>query len=1053
MAGGTLAPSASSYLTRSADTELLEGLLAGEMCYVLNTRQMGKSSLMVRTAMRIREHGGHSILLDLTSFGQNLTADQWYLGMLCQMGELTDLQDKIIDNWVSSTHIGPMQRFIQSLRLLLEAWPSGPVVIFVDEIDAVRSLKFSTDEFFAAIRECHNRKSVDPLYQRLTFCLIGVAVPTDLIRDVNATPFNVGRRVVLSDFTFDETLPFLNGLSQLGEHTGRAVLERVLYWTGGQPYLTQKLCMEAIKDPDLLGPRDIDLICERVFFQQNVKDSDPNLSFAQNRMLNGTQERTLMLLAYRRARHGGFPFYFTDKTCEALLLSGLVKIEKSRLVVRNRIYQKAFDDEWIRSRMPDAEIIRQKAEYMRGLYRGFAISGIIAFAIFGLFFANVRSQKRAVIAEKLNNAAWEYNRHLAYDAQFQRLHDRVDMVGREQAQQVLQRSSADSTGPDLRRFEWYYLNRLSQQELRSLLHPNGSIECLAYSKSTGLLGSAGGGSVHFWHTDTGAKAGEVAPQFQGARSHTIAMLPDSPLCALPGRMHAVQLWDMVHNQDAGWIGEPGDHSQEINSIAVNGSGTIIAVSGRNGIAQLYRPGGLFLGRIPRIGTLPMRGIWSSAFLKHGTEIVFGCDDGTLRVFRVNDGAPIRTIAAHSAYIYCVAVSPDENVIATASGDGTTGLFNATNGTLIRRAGGHTSYVYTVAFSPDGRYVTSGGWDHLAQVWDLKAGNRVDTIKTNGMIWASTFTDNSNVLALGTSDRQIRLIDLTRHPVSASMENSVPYPMEVRLSRDGSRVAGLGRDGSAGCWDIETRKRTVRQVGNPAFIMGSISEDGKHAVAVFRDHWTVYDTSTAKVLLTHRIKLPGEVTCALSGDGRVLAEVGKVCTLYRVDNGAIQRIFAIKHGADRATLSADGSMLALYGDSLAPYILNVDTGLVQCGTYWNGPIKQAQFSDDSKHFTVVGHNVCIYDAVTGKKETDILDPFTSVSCASLSRDNSRLVTGGDDHMLRIWDVATSQIVLELPVDSWRVISVDISDDNKRIAASLDGQGVRVWDAEDFQQHGR
>ena len=59
----------------------------------------------------------------------------------------------------------------------------GRVVIFVDEIDAVRSLRFSADEFFAGIRECYNRRSEDPEFQRLTFCLLGVATPSDLIQD------------------------------------------------------------------------------------------------------------------------------------------------------------------------------------------------------------------------------------------------------------------------------------------------------------------------------------------------------------------------------------------------------------------------------------------------------------------------------------------------------------------------------------------------------------------------------------------------------------------------------------------------------------------------------------------------------------------------------------------------------------------------------------------------------------------------------------------------------------------------------------------------------
>lgn len=55
--GGTLPRDAPSYVTRRADDELLDGLRAGRFCYVLTSRQMGKSSLMVRTATRLRQEG------------------------------------------------------------------------------------------------------------------------------------------------------------------------------------------------------------------------------------------------------------------------------------------------------------------------------------------------------------------------------------------------------------------------------------------------------------------------------------------------------------------------------------------------------------------------------------------------------------------------------------------------------------------------------------------------------------------------------------------------------------------------------------------------------------------------------------------------------------------------------------------------------------------------------------------------------------------------------------------------------------------------------------
>src|SRR5882672_685858 len=88
--GGTLRHDAPSYVERQADKDLLEGLLKGEFCYVLTSRQMGKSSLMVRTATKLRDQGIEVVVLDLTAIGQNLTPEQWYDGLLGRMGRQLD---------------------------------------------------------------------------------------------------------------------------------------------------------------------------------------------------------------------------------------------------------------------------------------------------------------------------------------------------------------------------------------------------------------------------------------------------------------------------------------------------------------------------------------------------------------------------------------------------------------------------------------------------------------------------------------------------------------------------------------------------------------------------------------------------------------------------------------------------------------------------------------------------------------------------------------------------------------------------------------------------
>jgi Holliday junction resolvasome RuvABC ATP-dependent DNA helicase subunit len=71
-------------------------------------------------------------------------------------------------------------------------------VIFIDEIDSVLSLKEPLEDFFALIKACYNKRSHKPQYNRLTFALLGVATPSDLIRDKTRSPFNIGQVIHLS---------------------------------------------------------------------------------------------------------------------------------------------------------------------------------------------------------------------------------------------------------------------------------------------------------------------------------------------------------------------------------------------------------------------------------------------------------------------------------------------------------------------------------------------------------------------------------------------------------------------------------------------------------------------------------------------------------------------------------------------------------------------------------------------------------------------------------------------------------------------------------------
>src|SRR5438105_4837006 len=116
VAGGTLRLDTPSYVVRKADSDLYDGLTRGEFCYVLTSRQMGKSSLMIRAAARLRKEGVAVAVLDLTAIGQNLTSEQWYDGLLVHLGAQIGLEEELAEFWLQHGRLGPLQRWKAAIR-------------------------------------------------------------------------------------------------------------------------------------------------------------------------------------------------------------------------------------------------------------------------------------------------------------------------------------------------------------------------------------------------------------------------------------------------------------------------------------------------------------------------------------------------------------------------------------------------------------------------------------------------------------------------------------------------------------------------------------------------------------------------------------------------------------------------------------------------------------------------------------------------------------------------------------------------------------------------
>ena len=232
-------------------------------------------------------------------------------------------------------------------EVLLEEIQSN-IVIFIDEIDFARSLDFSTDDFFALIRACYNSRVDNPQYIRLAFCLLGVATPSDLIQNKLLTPFNIGQGIDLKGFTLEEAkVALTSGLAQKVAQP-EAVLADILAWTGGQPFLTQKLCDLVIQKADTRTPNLAELVQTFVIDNWEEQDQPDHLRTIRDRILNSQRAGYLLeryRQVWRQSESGVVAEEITDE--KELQLSGLVVKAHGKLRVYNPIYQHIFDERWI----------------------------------------------------------------------------------------------------------------------------------------------------------------------------------------------------------------------------------------------------------------------------------------------------------------------------------------------------------------------------------------------------------------------------------------------------------------------------------------------------------------------------------------------------------------------------------------------------------------------------------------------------------------------------------------------------------------------------------
>ena len=267
-------------------------------------------------------------------------------------------------------------------------------------------------------------------------------------------------------------------------------------------------------------------------------------------------------------------------------------------------------------------------------------------------------------------------------------------------------------------------------------------------------------------------------------------------------------------------------------------------------------------RVRKSGVLGVHIDWvlSVAVSADGRRAVSGSLDHTVKVWDLESGAELRSLAGHGHVVRSVAVSADgRRAVVSGSFDHTVKVWDLESGAELHSLKGHSTFVRSVAVSGDGRRAVSGSDDHTVKVWDLESGAELHSLAGHSAFVRSVAVSGDGRRAVsGSDDHTVKVWDLERGAELHSLEGHRGPVRAVAVSADGRRAVSGSSDRTVKVWDLESYRCVSVFEGHTRAINGvALTPDGRIALSGSNDNtvhiWQLWPIDTPPSTVPKRPK--------------------------------------------------------------------------------------------------------------------------------------------------------------------------------------------------------